>query len=193
MNRPRITIRQALLIAICAGSSTLALSSLGWLITGAKNGEWTGWIEAVSTALAFAAASVAAIYVAQTFNLETDRDIEWRKTQAKAQAERISIWVESDGKVVARNGSDHPVYDLSIGVQLKPLPAEPFWDAADDLVMPPADKAREVSLPNQLRDSWSRNAFHDYGWCIKFTDTTGQRWYRNGKGTLIQLDDPSHH
>lgn len=188
-NRPHLTIGEASLVAVIAFSLILLLSAFGMLLTGGENGEWSGWVGAVSTALAFAAAAIAAIYAARAFHLETERDNRQHETQARAQAERVAIWAENDGSVLARNASTTPVYGISIGVQLDPMPAEPFWDESEDMVMPPSDQPREVGLPNQLRAIWSRRGYRDEGWCIRFTDAAGQRWYRDGRGQLVHLND----
>lgn len=160
-------------VALGAG---IALALLGVAMMGAAWAptELAGWIEAVATAAAFGAATIAAVFAVNAFRLEFAREERFRDDQKKSQASLVAAWVtssdllleapesgdENDPRVIGSpvqfvnlqlmNASPLPVTDVKVVVDVRFLQfGRPPWDRLEfgsesRDVLPPASASEDT-------------------------------------------------
>lgn len=119
---------------------------------------------------------------------EHRREADRTEDERRAQAARISAWVEmyhkSDGtRELAfhiHNASDMPIYEVEL-----PLPAPPDEERVVEFVglVPPGQTIRRAAP----RD-WLRTYVEPEPVQIEFLDSAGRRWTRDEQGALIRAD-----
>jgi hypothetical protein len=115
---------------------------------------------------------------------EHRREAERTEDERRAQAARISAWVEAyrsqEGTrqlaFHVHNASDMPIYEVEL-----PLPARDDEDQSTEFVglVPPGQTVRRPA-PND----WLRSYADPEPIQIEFLDSSGQRWIRDEQGTL---------
>ena len=146
--------------------------------------EWVG-----AGADAFAAVGTVGAFVVGFVLLrkEQRREAERSEDERRAQAARISAWVEvyrkADGsREIAfhiHNASDMPIYEVEL-----PLP-DPNDNEVSEFVglVPPGQTIRR-SAPGE----WLRSYVEPEPVQIEFQDSAGRRWARDEQGVLAQAD-----
>lgn len=124
------------------------------------------------------------------------REVE--EERRRAQASRVVCWLEAvevltpvgDRRVelVLHNGSEEPVFDCRVHVDLDAAATSTFRDGGRRLtlaepMLPPGQTRRPLSLP--VFDLPHASAG------MAFTDTSNRRWGRGHNGRLSQLVDDS--
>jgi hypothetical protein len=149
--------------------------------------EWVG-----AGADAFAAVGTVGAFVVGFVLLrkEQRREAERSEDERRAQAARISAWVEvyrkSDGtREIAfhvHNASDMPIYEVEL-----PLP-NPGNEESTEFVglVPPGQTIRRPAPPE-----WIRSYVEPEPIQIEFLDSSGRRWTRDEQGTLAEADRPN--
>jgi hypothetical protein len=163
--------------------------------------QW-GWnpdsIAAITTALAALAAAVAGYFAWGAYKLERDREKRLSESQKRQQAELVSAWTvvettadgESCIELRVQNLASAPVYEVTLGVQLGKACAY----AAKVRVVPPSGrdplvvKLTEKGLQRWL--DWAKGPARKLAPYVEFTfcDTAGAWWYRDTRGTLVEID-----
>ncbi len=120
---------------------------------------------------------------------EHRREAERAEDERRAQAERISAWVEATRRVdgtreVAfhiHNASAMPIYEVEL-----PLPAREGKEQAIEFVglVPPGQTVKRPAPADWLRSYVDPEPVQ-----IEFLDSAGRRWTRDELGTLIRSDD----
>jgi hypothetical protein len=119
---------------------------------------------------------------------EHKREAERAEDERRAQASRISAWVEAyrrtDGtREIAlhiHNASDMPIYEVELP-QPTPSPDEP----AEEFIglVPPGQTIRR-----RASAEWLRSYIEPEPVPIEFLDSAGRRWSRDEQGTLTRVD-----
>jgi hypothetical protein len=115
---------------------------------------------------------------------EHHRDADRAVHQRRAQAERISAWVElirklDGGRELAfhiHNASDMPIYEVEL-----PLPArEGEQESSEFIGLVPPGQTVQRSAPTD----WLRTYVEPEPVQIEFLDSAGRRWSRDEQGSL---------
>lgn len=119
---------------------------------------------------------------------EHRREAERADDVRRAQAERISAWVEAyrraDGtRELAfhiHNASDMPIYEVEL-----PLPTRSDEEGAVEFVglVPPGQTVKRPAPPE-----WLRTYVEPEPVQIEFLDSAGRRWTRDEQGSLTRAD-----
>lgn len=137
-------MKPATLISWAGGSTAVvvAAATVAWWVEGHESGSLSGWIEAVATLAAVAAATTAAAFTAQTLRIERARDLDREEEKKAAQAELVSAWREGD-TIAFRNASPTPIY--RVRMWLHPRGQDPIYCKWRGLVAPTrAGESHEV-------------------------------------------------
>jgi len=145
------------------------------------NAEWVN----AGAAVFFAVGTVGAFLVGfLLLRREHRREAERSEDERRAQAARISAWVElhrkpDGGRELAfhiHNASDMPIYDVEL-----PMPAPQGQERAAEFVglVPPGQTIRR-SAPHD----WLRTYVEPEPVEIEFLDSAGRRWTRDEQGKL---------
>ncbi|NMO57816.1 TCR/Tet family MFS transporter [Actinoplanes sp. TBRC 11911] len=119
---------------------------------------------------------------------EHHREAGRAEDERRAQAERISAWVELIRKADGRNdlafhihnASAMPIYDVEL-----PLPARGDEETASEFVgLVPPGQTIQRSAPAD----WLRTYVEPEPVQIEFLDSAGRRWNRDEQGTLSRTD-----
>ena len=120
---------------------------------------------------------------------EHRREADRSEDERRAQAERISAWIElslkpEGGRELAfhiHNASDMPIYEVEL-----PLPARGDEVPATEFVglVPPGQTIRRPAPA-----AWLRSYVEPEPIQIEFLDSAGRRWSRDEQGTLSKADD----
>jgi hypothetical protein len=115
---------------------------------------------------------------------EHRREADRTEEQSRAQAARISAWVEAHRRIDGttelafhiHNASDMPIYEVEL-----PLPARSGEDQTTEFVglVPPGQTIRR-SAPAD----WLTSYVEPEPVQIEFSDSAGHRWIRDEQGTL---------
>jgi len=154
------------------------------------------WLAGTGTVGALA---VALVLLSQ--DLRARREVE--EDRRRAQASRVVCWLESVKtvvdplppgtrvplgarhlEVILHNGSEEPVFDCRLHVDLDPAAPRTFRAGRRQLtlterMLPPGQTRRPLSLPGA-------DLPHANAWMV-FTDTSNQRWQRGHTGRLSRL------
>jgi hypothetical protein len=122
---------------------------------------------------------------------EQGREADRSEDERRAQAARISAWVEAyrkpDGaRELAfhiHNASDMPIYEVEL-----PLPAPKGEERGTEFVglVPPGQTARRPAPPEWLRSYTEPEPVQ-----LEFLDSFGRRWMRDEQGALSRTDRES--
>jgi hypothetical protein len=120
---------------------------------------------------------------------EHHREAGRAEDERRAQAERISAWVEAYRKTDGtrelafhiHNASDMPIYEAEL-----PLPRQRDEEPAAEFVglVPPGQTVKR-SAPGE----WLRSYVAPEPVQIEFLDSSGRRWTRDEQGSLRRADD----
>jgi hypothetical protein len=119
---------------------------------------------------------------------EHHREAGRAEDERRAQAERISAWVELIRKVDGshdlafhiHNASAMPIYEVEL-----PLPSRGDEDAGSEFVgLVPPGQTIQRSAPAD----WRRTYVEPEPVQIEFLDSAGRRWSRDEQGTLSRAD-----
>jgi hypothetical protein len=172
--------------------------TLHLLAAGPDWGTVPDWLAAIGTLLAFAVAL-------GLFRKEQKARREYEEDRRREQASRVACWVgmvedpslprapwASDRplRVVAavlNNGSEEPIYDCRVHLELDPAGTGTFWNGDRRLtlaerVVPPG----RIQYPLRLSHADPPDVS---AWMI-FTDAAGRRWERHPDGRLVEPDRP---
>jgi hypothetical protein len=115
---------------------------------------------------------------------EQGREADRAEDERRAQAARISAWVEmrqkpDGGRELAfhiHNASDMPIYDVEL-----PMPAPPDEERAPEFIglVPPGQTVRRPAPQEWLRAYVEPEPVE-----IEFLDSAGRRWTRDEQGSL---------
>lgn len=144
----------------------------------------SGWVEAAASMFS-AVGTVGAFVVGFVlFRREHRREADRAEDERRAQAARISAWVEvyrkPDGtREIAfhiHNASDMPIYEVEL-----PLPTRAEEDHAVEFVglVPPGQTIRKPAPADWLRSYTEPEPVQ-----IEFLDSAGRRWTRDEQGRL---------
>ncbi|MEV4535391.1 hypothetical protein AB0J82_16325 [Asanoa sp. NPDC049518] len=120
---------------------------------------------------------------------ELRREASRVEDERRAQAERISAWVEAvrtvDGKrelaFHIHNASAMPIYDVEL-----PLPGHGGEEHGSEFVgLAPPGQTVTRPAPHE----WLRSYVEPEPVQIEFQDSAGRRWTRDEQGTLTRADD----
>ena len=119
---------------------------------------------------------------------EHRREADRADDERRAQAERISAWVEltrklDGGRELAfhiHNASAMPIYDVEL-----PLPARGDEEPGSEFVglVPPGQTIQRSAPPD-----WLRTYIEPEPVQIEFLDSAGRRWSRDEQGSLSRAD-----
>lgn len=119
---------------------------------------------------------------------EHHREADRAEDERRAQAERISAWVELIHKIDGsrelafhiHNASAMPIYEVEL-----PLPARDDEDAGTEFVglVPPGQ-----TIKRHAPTDWLRSYVEPEPVQIEFLDSAGRRWSRDEQGTLSRTD-----
>ena len=146
------------------------------------------WLSAFADAFS-AVGTVGAFFIGfMLLRREQRREADRTEDERRAQAERISAWVELSRKVDGgrellfhiHNASAMPIYEVEL-----PLPARGEEDAGSEFVglVPPG---QTVQRPAPAE--WRRTYIEPEPVQIEFLDSAGRRWSRDEQGTLSRED-----
>ena len=172
--------------------------------------EWgtvPDWVTAFGTLAAFA---VALWLLAKELTARR----EYEEDRRREQASRVACWVgmveQEPGRrlmpeiagefplvvgAVLHNGSEEPVYDCRVHLELGPEATGSFWKAVAGRFQP---GERRLTLtdrtlpPGRIQHSLSLGRAdlpHVSTW-MTFTDAAGRRWTRHPDGRLVEPDRP---
>jgi hypothetical protein len=120
---------------------------------------------------------------------EHHREADRAEDERRAQAARISAWVELVRKIDGsrelafhiHNASAMPIYEVEL-----PLPARGHEEQGAEFVglVPPGQTVKRPAPPE-----WLRSYVEPEPVQIEFLDSAGRRWSRDEQGTLIRADD----
>lgn len=121
---------------------------------------------------------------------EQQREAERAEDERRAQAIRISAWIEAyrrpDGtRQIAfhiHNASQMPIYEVEL-----PLPVPSQDEPAEEFVglVPPGQTVRRPAPAG-----WQRSYVEPEPVQIEFLDSAGRRWLRDEQGTLARAERP---
>jgi hypothetical protein len=161
------------------------------------------WIAALGTVAAF-------LVALRLLAKELAARREYEEDRRRAQASRVVCWLEEAPttasytpsmttptvthvvgnhlEVELHNGSEEPVFDCQVHVDLDPAAPRTFKDGSRRLtlterMLPPGHTRRPLSLPGA-------DLPHARTWMV-FTDASNQRWQRSHTGRLSRLVEPS--
>ena len=134
---------------------------------GSRGATVASWVEAIATVLALGAAGVASVFAWRAYHLEVERNDQYSRERARAQAERFSGWcgqadievrlssgtVFSAGMtdaILLRNASDLPLY--RVHVTLRTLDGSNMGTHEVGTV-PPDNEPTIVQLTPEMRES----------------------------------------
>ncbi|MCU7731167.1 hypothetical protein ODJ79_46285 [Actinoplanes sp. KI2] len=119
---------------------------------------------------------------------EHHREADRSEDERRAQAARISAWVElvrkvDGGRELAfhiHNASDMPIYEVEL-----PLPARGDEEPGAEFVglVPPGRTVQRSAPPD-----WLRTYVEPEPVQIEFLDSSGRRWSRDEQGSLSRTD-----
>ncbi|MEU4220822.1 hypothetical protein [Actinoplanes sp. NPDC026623] len=119
---------------------------------------------------------------------EHHREADRAEDERRAQAARISAWVELTRKVDGsrnlafhiHNASDMPIYDVEL-----PMPARDDEEPGSEFVglVPPGQTIQRAAPPDWLRTYVDPEPVQ-----IEFLDSAGRRWSRDEQGSLCPTD-----
>lgn len=119
---------------------------------------------------------------------EHRREADRAEDERRAQATRISAWIEArrrpDGTheltYHVHNASEMPIYDVSL-----PHPTPTDAGGAEEFIglVPPGQAVRRPAP-----DAWLRTYVEPEPIQIEFLDSTGRRWNRDEQGALTRAD-----
>ncbi|MDG4824912.1 hypothetical protein O7635_23940 [Asanoa sp. WMMD1127] len=146
------------------------------------------WLSA-SADIFSAVGTVGAFVVGFTIlRRELRREADRADDQRRAQAERISAWVEASRKPDGtrelafhiHNASAMPIYDVEL-----PLPSHPGEENGAEFIglVPPGQTIRRAAPPE-----WMRSYVEPEPVQIEFLDSAGRRWARDEQGSLAEAD-----
>ena len=146
--------------------------------------EWAGVaVDAFSAVGTIGAFLVGFLLLRREHRREADR----AEDERRAQAARISAWVElhrrpDGGRELAfhvHNASDMPIYDVEL-----PMPAPPGQERGAEFVglVPPGQTIRRPAPQEWLRTHVEPEPVE-----IEFLDSAGRRWSRDEQGALAPL------
>jgi hypothetical protein len=119
---------------------------------------------------------------------EHRREADRAEDERRAQAERISAWVELTWKADGsreldfhiHNASAMPIYEVEL-----PLPARGGEEPGSEFVgLAPPGRTVQRSAPAE----WLRSYVEPEPVQIEFLDSAGRRWSRDEQGTLSRTD-----
>jgi hypothetical protein len=147
--------------------------------------EWVGTgaeiFSAVGTVGAFL---VGFLLLRREHRREADR----AEDERRAQAARISAWIEAGRKPDGtrelafhiHNASDMPIYDVELPL---PTPVEDEPDAEFIGLVPPGQTVRRTAPAH-----WLRSYVEPEPVQIEFLDSAGRRWTRDEQGALTERE-----
>jgi hypothetical protein len=146
------------------------------------------WLGAIADSFA-AVGTVGAFLVGfLLLRREHRREADRAEDERRAQAERISAWVElirkiDGGREVAfhvHNASAMPIYEVEL-----PLPARDGEEPGSEFVglVPPGQTIQRAAPAD-----WLRSYVEPEPVQIEFLDSAGRRWSRDEQGTLSRAD-----
>lgn len=150
----------------------------------------SGWIGAAADT--FSAVGTVGAFVVGFVLLrkEQRREAGRSEDERRAQAAKISAWVEMYRKADSsrelafhiHNASDMPIYEVEL-----PLPSPDGQEATEFVgLVPPGQTIRRPAPPDWLRSYVDPEPIQ-----IEFQDSAGRRWARDEQGTLAQVDQPA--
>ncbi|MFC7535539.1 hypothetical protein [Actinoplanes sp. GCM10030250] len=120
---------------------------------------------------------------------EHGREASRAEDEQRAQAERISAWVELTRKVDGsrelafhiHNASDMPIYEVEL-----PLPTRGDEEAGSEFVglVPPGQTIQKPAPADWLRTYVEPEPVE-----IEFLDSAGRRWSRDEQGSLARAEE----
>ena len=155
-------------------------------------GDVSSWVSAVSTIIALVFAAIAAVVTRRAFGVEVQRDKQQAEFLRRAQAALVSAWwgsqdaSETQSGAFVRNASETPVYKATLSVvNARDVNVAQQIDLP---VVPPS--ADPVFHPVRLERGApaGANAAQDYRVAMSFTDSTGNRWIRDQRGVLSEVE-----
>ena len=146
------------------------------------------WLGAIADSFA-AVGTVGAFLVGfLLLRREHRREADRAEDERRAQAERISAWVElirkiDGGREVAfhiHNASAMPIYEVEL-----PLPARDGEEPGSEFVglVPPGQTIQRAAPAD-----WLRSYVEPEPVQIEFLDSAGRRWSRDEQGTLSRTE-----
>lgn len=155
-------------------------------------GDVSSWVSAVSTIIALVFAAIAAVVTRRAFGVEVQRDIDQEESRRRAQAALVSAWwgsqdaSETQSGAFVRNASETPVYQATLSVvNTRDVDVAQRIDLP---VVPPSADPVFLPVPLELGAPAGANAAQDYRVAMSFTDSTGNRWIRDQRGVLSEVE-----
>jgi hypothetical protein len=182
----------------------LILALLGWTWSGGERADFAGWLEAISTLAALAAATVAGALGVRAIRIEQERDGRALVDQRSAQAAQVSAWFvrtvteEVDGTAMLsgvgiriRNVSALPVTRVLLHARLlwtTPTGQEAYTDlvAHEMAVLPPFDPTDGLTEPVLKMHQIAVPANPRVEVELHFVDASGTAWTREADGRLVE-------
>ncbi|WBC17579.1 hypothetical protein O7600_12465 [Micromonospora sp. WMMA1998] len=176
-------------------------------------GDFPGWVQAGTTAVALYFAYRAARTAERLYLVERERDEERSKAVEQEQAARVVIWMEQDTEAktdhdvdlgfmtgergtaqrweplaVVRNASDLPITDVIIWFQREtvhgPDDSEFRDDAQNHPGIPPGSTYKFRADPSLLKPRSYGNADIAFKVSVYFKDAARREWIRHADGRL---------
>ena len=195
--------RPAALVAVSV-VVVLALAVLGWTWSGGERADLAGWLEALSTVAALAAATVAGALGVRAIRIEQERDERALVDQRSAQAAQVAAWfartvtVEVHGTemlsgvgIRIRNVSALPVTRVLLQARLlwtTPTGQEAHTELVSHemAVLPPHDPADGLTEPVLRTHQIPVPPNPRVEVKLHFVDASGTAWTREADGRLIE-------
>ena len=155
-------------------------------------GDVSSWVSAFSTIIALVFAAIAAVVTRRAFGVEVQRDIDQEEFLRRAQAALVSAWwgsqdaSEPQSGAFVRNASETPVYQATLSVVNARDVNVAEW--IDLPVVPPSADPVFFPVRLELGAPAGANAAQDYRVAMSFTDSTGNRWIRDQRGVLSEVE-----
>lgn len=144
------------------------------------------WLDTASNLFAAVGTVGAFIIGFVLLRREQRREAERAEDEKRAQAARVSAWIEMyrrpDGHrelaLHVHNASDMPIYEVEL-----PLPAPAGEEPGSEFIglVPPGQTIRRAA-PRE----WNRSYVEPEPVEIEFSDSAGRQWSRNEQGTLVR-------
>ncbi|BCJ50425.1 hypothetical protein Asp14428_19000 [Actinoplanes sp. NBRC 14428] len=148
----------------------------------------SGWLGAIADSFA-AVGTVGAFLVGfLLLRREHRREADRAEDERRAQAERISAWVELTRKVDGsrdlafhiHNASDMPIYEVEL-----PMPARDGEEPGSEFIgLVPPGRTVQRTAPSD----WLRTYVEPEPVQIEFLDSAGRRWSRDEQGSLSRTE-----
>lgn len=152
----------------------------------------SAWLDTASNV--FAALGTVGAFVTGFVLLrrEQAREADRTEDERRAQAARVSAWVEmyrrTDGvrelALHVHNASDMPIYEVEL-----PLPAPAGEEPGSEFIglVPPGQTIRRTA-PQE----WTRSYVQPEPVEVEFTDSAGREWRRDEQGKLMKAGSIDH-